>query len=344
MEKNFNKEDWKDFLIFVEQERGDIHPVAYELIGEARKMAPKVNFHVNCVIIGGHGTLINAKKLLSYGVDTVYVYEDEAFTDFRADIYTNAFSDIILRIQPSSVLIGATALGRSLAPRVAARFHTGLTADCTSLDIQENTDMVQIRPAFGGNILAQIAINHTRPQFATVRYRVMDTAQKVKNPTGSIVNCEIIDDMIQSNIEIVSSSMIQKKKSLEEEDIIVVAGRGVKNADDVEMVRKLADAVGGQLAFTRPMVEQGYGDTAHQIGLSGRTVRPKLIITCGVSGAIQFTSCMNQSECIVAVNTDPQAQIFNVAHYCIVDDLYKVVPYLTQLITAQKEDEHAVSL
>lgn len=334
-----DKSSWKDFLIFVEQERNDIHPVAYELIGEARKMAPKVDFKVNCVIIGGPGTKDNAKKLLRYGVDTVYVYEDEGFSDFRADSYANAFADIILRIQPSSVLIGATALGRSLAPRVATRFKTGLTADCTTLDINENTDMVQIRPAFGGNIMAQIAITKTRPQFATVRYRVMDEAVKVENPWGTIEECEVIEDMVQSDIEIISSKELEKKTNIEDEDVLIVAGRGVRNESGVEMLKELATLLGGQVAFTRPMVEQGFGDTAHQIGLSGRTVRPKLIITCGVSGAIQFTSCMNQSDCIVAINNDKDAQIFQVAHYCIVDDLYKVVPLLIEKLQ-RKEADH----
>ena len=150
--------------------------------------------------------------------------------------------------------------------------------------------------------------------------------------------CPVNEKMAESRIKILSSEVIDKVKSLEEEDVLVVAGRGVRNEKDVEMCRELAEALGGQLAFTRPMVENGFGDTAHQIGLSGRTVRPKLIITCGVSGAIQFTSCMNGSECIVAINTDPQAQIFGVADYCIVDDLYQVVPELTALAKKQKED------
>lgn len=336
--KAFDKEKWRDFLIFVEQERGDIHPVAYELIGEARKMAPKVGYQVNCVIVGGAGTEQNAKKLLAYGVDKVFVYEHEGFEGFRADCYADAVSDCIAQNKPSSVLIGATALGRSLAPRLSTRFHTGLTADCTTLDIKPNTDMIQIRPAFGGNIMAQIAIAKSRPQFATVRYRVMDRASRVENPSGEIVRCAVSEHMASSRIKILSSQVIDKQKSLEEEDVIVVAGRGVRGEKDVEMCRELAEALGGQLAFTRPMVENGFGDTAHQIGLSGRTVRPKLIITCGVSGAIQFTSCMTGSECIVAINNDPQAQIFKVAHYCIVDDLYQVVPRLTALLQNRKGD------
>ena len=333
-----DKSKWQDFLIYVEQERGDIHPVAYELIGEARKMAAKVGYKVNCVIVGSTGTRENAKKLLAYGADKVYVYEHPGFEGFKADCYTDAVADCISEIKPSSVLVGATALGRSLAPRLSTRFHTGLTADCTTLDIKENTDMVQIRPAFGGNIMAQISITRSRPQFATVRYRVMDRAAKVANPTGEIIIRKVTDHMVQSKIRVISSEIIARQKGLEEEDVIVVAGRGVRNEKDVDMCRELADALGGQLAFTRPMVENGFGDTAHQIGLSGRTVRPKLIITCGVSGAIQFTSCMKASECIVAINNDPEAQIFKAAHYCINDDLYKVVPKLTELIKNRKED------
>ena len=333
-----NKEEWRDFLIFAEQEQGKIHPVVFELIGEALKMAPKVGYHVNCVIAGGKGTEDNARILLEYGVHKVFVYEHEALKWFRADCCTDVVADCIAAVKPSSVLIGGTELGRSLAPRLATRFHTGLTADCTKLDIKENTDMIQIRPAFGGNIMAQISISRSRPQFATVRYRVMEKACKAENPSGEIIRCETPDTMVKSSIEILSAQVLEKKKSLEEEDIIVVAGRGAKNEAGVALCKDLADALGGQLAFTRPMVEDGFGDTAHQIGLSGRTVRPKLIITCGVSGAIQFTSCMNGAECIVAVNSDPEAQIFNTAHYCIVDDLNQVVPKLTELVKNRKED------
>lgn len=332
-----DKSQWRDFLIFVEQERGDIHPVAYELLGEARKMAAKVDYKVNCVMVGGEGTKENARKLLEYGADKVFVYQHEGFEGFRADCYADAVADCIAAIRPSSVLIGATALGRSLAPRLSTRFHTGLTADCTTLDIKPDTDMVQIRPAFGGNIMAQIAIAHSRPQFATVRYRVMDRAQKVDKPTGEVVLCPVTDEMASSRIKVLSSQVIDRQKSIEEEDILVVAGRGVRTEKDVEMCRALASALGGQLAFTRPMVENGFGDTAHQVGLSGRTVRPKLIITCGVSGAIQFATCITGAECIVAINSDPEAPIFKIAHYCIVDDLYQVVPRLTELVQKGKE-------
>ncbi len=332
-----DKTQWKDFLVFAEQEQGKIAPVTFELIGEALKMAPKVHYQVNVLIIGGPGTAENAEKLLDYAVHQVFVYEDEAFCGFRADCYANAAADCIRALKPSAVLIGATALGRSLAPRLATRFRTGLTADCTALDIRPDTDMIQIRPAFGGDIMAQIAISRTRPQFATVRYKVMDPAKKSACRTGKVVRRAVTAEMARSPISILSCEVIRKQKSLEEEDVIVVAGRGVRSEADVEMCRRLAEALGGQLAFTRPMIEDGFGDNAHQIGLSGRTVRPKLIITCGVSGAIQFTSCMNNADCIVAINTDPNAPIFHVAHYCIVDDLYQVVPRLIRRIRCQKE-------
>ncbi|MBP3410009.1 MAG: FAD-binding protein [Clostridia bacterium] len=333
-----DKSKWNDILVYAEVSGGRLHPVGLELIGKARELAQAVpGFKVKAVLVGD-GVSAYAEELRHYGVSEIAVYDAPELGYFRADAYASCVEDYIKYAKPSVVLVGATALGRSLAPRLSTRFHTGLTADCTTLDIKPNTDMVQIRPAFGGNIMAQIAITRSRPQFATVRYRVMDKAAKVDNPSGEVVLCEVNEKMTNSRIEILESKVIEKTKSLEEEDILVVAGRGVRGEKDVEMCRQLAEALGGQLAFTRPMVESGFGDQAHQIGLSGRTVRPKLIITCGVSGAIQFTSCMKGAECIVAINNDPEAQIFGVAHYCIVDDLYQVVPHLTELVKNRKED------
>ena len=334
------KSRWRDILVYAEQENSEIHPVTYELIGEARRLAAKVGYTVSAVLVGGPGAAEAAEKLLPYGVKDVFVYEHPGFAGFKADCYADAMADCIAQMHPSVVLIGATALGRSLAPRLSVRFHTGLTADCTRLDIRPSTDLVQVRPAFGGNVMAQILIADARPQFATVRYRVMDRAAKVPNPTGRIVPMEVTDAMARSGIEVLEVAPLVKEKSIEEEDVLVVAGRGVKNGDGVALVRRLAQALGGQLCFTRPMAESGLGDNAHQIGLSGRTVRPKLIITCGVSGAIQFAAGMNGSECIVAINSDPDALIFNIANYCIVDDLFAVVPaLLEQLSAAGKEAE-----
>lgn len=326
------KNNFKGILIYAEQELGEIHPITYEMIGEAHKLAKVVNYDVYAVIIGADGTTKNAEKLLEYGVKEVFSYEHAGFYGFKADCYTDAFADCISELNPSTVLIGGTASGRSLAPRLSARFRTGLTADCTKLEMRANTDLVQIRPAFGGNIMAQILITNSRPQFATIRYKVMDKAIKIDQPFGKVTVMPVTDAMAHSGIEVVSLTSLPKTKSIEDEEILVVAGRGMKNAEGVELVQKLANTLNAQVCYTRPMAESGLGDATKQIGLSGRTVRPKLIITCGVSGAIQFVAGMNGSECIVAINSDPEALIFNIANYCIVDDAFEVIPNLIEQI------------
>ncbi|RHS82895.1 electron transfer flavoprotein subunit alpha [Clostridium sp. AM42-4] len=332
-----DKSTWNGILVYAEQERGKVHPVVFELIGEARKLAKKVGYKVYAVMVGGAGTAENAKELLTYGVDEVFVYEHEGFNGFKADCYADAVADCISKLRPSVVLVGGTSLGRSLAPRLSTRFHTGLTADCTKLEMKANTDLVQIRPAFGGNIMAQIVISESRPQFATVRYKVMDRAQKVEKVSGKITMCNVTEDMVRSRIEVLSAKVLEHVRSIEEEDVLVVAGRGADKA--LDELKELAELLGGQLCFTRPMIEDGYGDTAHQIGLSGRTVKPKLILTFGVSGAIQFTACMNSAECIVAVNNDPEAPIFDIAHIAIKDDLYTVLPELVKNVKNRKDGE-----
>lgn len=332
-----DKSLWNGILVYIEQENGAVHPIAYELIGEAQRLAAVVGYDVYGVIVGAGGTAPNAEKLLSSGLKKIYVYEHTAFRSFKADCYTNAVADCIASLKPSVVLIGATLAGRSLAPRLSTRFHTGLTADCTKLEMRDNTDLVQIRPAFGGNVMAQIIITDSRPQFATVRYRVMARAEQAEHPAGELVHRTVTENQRRSRITVHSEILHTQKKSIEEEDILVVAGRGVRDDKGLRMLGELAARLGGQLCYTRPMVEAGHGDTAHQIGLSGRTVKPKLIITCGVFGAVQFTSCMSGAECIIAINSDPEAPIFRIAHYCIADDLYKVLPELISRIDAMKE-------
>ena len=332
-----DKTKWRDILIFAELQREGIHPVVFELIGEAQKMAKKVDYQVKVVLVGASNCKDYAKELLTYGVDKVYVYEHPGFDGFKADCYADAVADCIASIKPSIVLIGATPVGRSLAPRLSTRFHTGLTADCTILDIKENTDLVQVRPAFGGNVMAQILITDARPQFATVRYKVMNPAEKVERPHGTIEICAVSDDMAKSRIQVLEQSPIEKKKTIEEEEVLVVAGRGVTKDSELEQLQKLADLLGGQLCYTRPMVEKGYGDTAHQIGLSGRTVKPKLIFTFGVSGAIQFTAGMRGADCIVAIDKNPQALIFNVADYAIVAEIGEILPRIIEKVKAAKE-------
>ncbi|MBQ3419383.1 MAG: electron transfer flavoprotein subunit alpha/FixB family protein [Erysipelotrichaceae bacterium] len=330
-----NKDEYKGVCVYADIDHGITHKVTFELIGKAKELASVINHPVYAIVIG-YNTKKNVDELLSYGVDKVFVYDHKGLDDYDIEKYTNCFEDFIKRIKPSSILVGATNVGRSLAPRVAARFHTGLTADCTKLEMKENTDLVQIRPAFGGNIMAQIINPNNRPQFATVRYKIFNAPSKVTNPSGIVENVVIKDEWLESRNEIIE--VVEKPKELDiaEADVIVAVGRGLKSTDDLKMVEELANELNAVVACTRPLVEAGVFDSKHQIGLSGKTVKPKLIITLGISGAIQFTSGMNNSDCIIAINNDPDAQIFNVANYCIIGDIYDIVPKLIEKIKEEK--------
>ena len=322
-----NKADYRDILVFVEHTKGKIHPVTIELIGKALEMVRITNQKVNCIFIGAN-ILTEANKLLEYGVNKVFVYDDIALEYFKVDSYANVFEQCINATKPTCVLVGATTTGRSLAPRVATRFHTGLTADCTVLEMRENTDLVQIRPAFGGNIMAQILTTNHRPQFATVRYKVMNPANKVENICGEVVKCGINPKMLESKIAITKVSEKLVEVDISSADFIVVAGNGVKDEKGFQLVNDLAKQLKAVVAVTRPLVEKNFASYLYQIGLSGRTVKPKLIICCGVSGAIQFTAGMSSSDTIIAINNDPEAAIFELAHYGIVGDLFEVIPAL----------------
>lgn len=332
-----DKSKWQDILVYVEVSGGRLHPVSLELIGKAHELKEAVSgFKVKAVLLG-HRVSAHAAELCHYGVSEVAVYDSAELGYYRADTYASCAEDYIKFAKPSVVLIGATALGRSLAPRLATRFHTGLTADCTSLILRDNTDLVQIRPAFGGNIMAQIVTVNTRPQFASVRYKVMNAPVRSDDITGEILMRKIPKAVWDSKVTCVNVVPIPSKASISDAEILVVAGRGIRSEADMRMIKVLAKLLGGDWAVTRPLVEKGWATNDRQIGLSGRTVRPKLIITCGVSGAIQFTSCMNVSEHIIAINTDKNAPIFSVAHIAIVGDLYDVIPkLLAQLEEAQK--------
>lgn len=330
-----DKSLWNGIAVYVDHVDGKIHPVTMELIGKARELAAKINHPVYALFIGS-GLDGKSEELLHYGVDKVFVYDDEKLARFMIEPYTAVFEDFINTQKPSAILVGATTVGRQLAPRVAARMRTGLTADCTILDMNENTDLVQIRPAFGGNIMAQILTPNNRPQMATVRYKVMNAPERSETASGEIVPCEIAADKLKTNMEVIDIIEKEKEKFIESADVLVVAGRGVKKQEDLAMVRELADLLGGMFACTRPVVEAGWADAKCQVGLSGRTVRPRLIITCGVSGAVQFVAGMKNSETIVAINSDPSATIFETAHYCLVGDLYEILPKMIQKIKVAK--------
>lgn len=334
--EEIDKSAWKGIGVYVDHVDGEIHPVTYELIGKARELGAKINHPVYAVFVGSDISH-KAEELLHYGVDKVFVYDDKELEYFRIEPYTAAFEDFINKVKPTALLVGATTIGRSLAPRIAARFKSGLTADCTILDIKENTDLVQIRPAFGGNIMAQIITPNSRPQLATVRYKVMTAPKRSEEATGEIVTCTIGKEKLQSGIEALEIKKKVSEVGISDAEVIVAVGRGVKSEKDLEMVKELAKALNAEFACTRPLIEAGWVDAKRQIGLSGRTVRPRLIIACGISGAVQFTAGMNNSDYIFAINTDEKAPIFKTAHYGVVGDMYEVIPELIEKIKIAKE-------
>lgn len=338
VKKTVDKSLWNGITVFVDRSDGKIHRVTYELCGKAKELSLVTGHEVYALVIGSN--LDNeTEKLLRYGVDKVFVYDNKEFEEFRIEPYTAAFCDFIEKVKPSSILVGATNLGRQLAPRVAARCRAGLTADCTVLEMKENTDLVQIRPAFGGNIMAQIISPDTRPQFCTVRYKVFSEPEPSENANGEIVKMEIDKEKLVSAIEVISTKEKPKDIDISESDVIVAVGRGASSESMRAYAKELADLLGGVVACTRPLVEANIFDAKHQIGLSGRTVKPKFIICLGISGAVQFAAGMKSSECIVAINTDKSAPIFDVAHYAIVGDANEIVPKLIERI---KEAQNSV--
>ncbi len=310
-------------LVYFEIFKNEIRPVSFELLGEAYRLSKKSNEAVHIVAVGKDINFVR-EKIKGFPVKSAYLYETDKF--FQPDIYEKALEDCIDKLNPSIVLIGGTAEGRALAPRLAVNYRTGLTADCTELDIDENGNLLQIRPAFGGNIMAKIVTENTRPQFATVREKVMQPVKPdfVENTDFLVQNL----DVEESSMKILNIEDTAEEDSIVNQNILVVAGRGVKKKEDLDMLRELAELLGGKLASSRALVEKGWMTHKEQIGLSGNTVCPKCMITFGVSGTVQFMAGMKTTPNIIAVNSDPNARIFEIAHYPICADLYDVVPEL----------------
>ena len=333
--KKIDKSQWTGICVYADCSDGKLHKVTLELCGKAKELAQVTGHPVYAIAIGS-GLDTCAEKLLHYGVDKVFTYDHPELAEFRIEPYTAAFCHFIDNVKPSSILVGATNLGRQLAPRVAARCRTGLTADCTQLEMKENTDLVQIRPAFGGNIMARILTPNTRPQFCTVRYKVFSEPKATEAPAGQIVPMEVTESMVQSGIQVLSAVQKPKVEDIAEADVIVAVGRGASSESMRQSAAELAELLGGVVACTRPMAESNLFEARRQIGLSGRTVKPKLILCLGISGAVQFAAGMKASDCIVAINTDEKAPIFDIAHYCIVGDVNRIVP---DLISRIKEEQ-----
>ncbi|SHI94428.1 electron transfer flavoprotein alpha subunit apoprotein [Clostridium amylolyticum] len=329
-----DKDSWKGITVIVDHIDGKINPITFELLGKAKELAEKSNSSLYAVFMG-HNIKNSSMELLHYGVEEIFIYEDSELKYFRSEPYTSCLEDFINKVKPSVILSASTVNGKVLASRIAARFKTGLAADCTTLDIDESSELLQIRPTYGGSIMAEIITANTRPQIATVKPQIFSMPQRNEIPNGKVTSCN--PPALTSGINILEVSKKYKEIGISEAEILVAVGRGVRTQRDMRMAVELAEALGAELAVTRPLTEMGWADTSRQIGVSGKIVKPKLIITLGISGAIQFTIGMNKAEYIIAVNTDEKAPIFKLAHYGIVGDIYEVVPHLIKLIKGQEE-------
>jgi electron transfer flavoprotein alpha subunit len=337
---------YKGIWVFVEHERGAIHPVSLELLGEGRKLADNLGVELAGVVMGAPGDTTRrfCHEAFFYGADLCYLIEDPLLTDYRNEPYTKGLTDLVNKYQPEILLLGATTLGRDLAGSVATTLKTGLTADCTELNVDLDVrSLLATRPTFGGSLLCTIQTLNYRPQMATVRPRVMAMPDRDAARSGRIV--EDVLGMVESSIitkvlEFIPDQM-QDKPQLPFADIIVSGGRGMKKPENFKLVWDLAQILGAEVGATRPVVQAGWVDLERQVGQSGKTVRPKLYIAAGISGAIQHRVGMDASDVIIAINNDPNAPIFDFAHYGIVGNAMTILPALTEafrihLATARK--------
>ena len=318
--------------VFAEQHKGDIASVVLELLNEGRTLADKRKTKLSAVFIGS-SIKGKAKDLIAHGADIVYVADDAALKDFNDDSYAAILTSLAMQHKPEIILAGATAIGRSFFPKVASALYTGLTADCTMLDIDAETGHLhQTRPAFGGNIMATIVTPNHRPQMATVRHKVMKSALRNDSRNGDVINVSYSQSGDLRTRVIKTVEDMSETVNICEADIIVAGGRGLGSAKNFQLVQELAKAIGGAVAATRGAVDEGWIPYPHQVGQTGKTVCPKLYIACGISGAIQHIAGMQSSEVIIAINKDPDAPIFNVATYGIVGDVQEVLPIMIKKI------------
>ncbi|MEA3493576.1 MAG: FAD-binding protein [Candidatus Margulisiibacteriota bacterium] len=321
----------KGVWVFAEQREGKIQPVAYELLGEGRKLATDLKTDLSAVLCGGEDIEEEVSHLFAYGADKVYLLHHDELKDYKTLPYTRAIAELLTKYKPEVFLLGATTMGRDLAARLAIRIGAGLTADCTGLSIDpEKKILQQTRPAFGGNIMATIISPDNRPQMATVRPKVFRKLDKEEGRKGELIKFNPVvspEDLIVKLIEIIKDESI--KVNLTEAEIIVSGGRGIGEAKNFKLIEDLAKELGGAVGASRATVDAGWISAHHQVGQTGKTVAPKLYIACGISGKIQHLVGMQSSDIIIAINKDPDAPIFKVATYGIVGDLFQFVPMLT---------------
>lgn len=318
---------YKNVWVIAEQRQGKITPVVIELLGEGRKIADDIGVEL-CAVLLGYNVDNLADELIKFGADKVYYANDPLLENYTTDGYTKVIVDAVNDIKPEIVLIGATHIGRDLAPRIASNLDTGLTADCTKLEVDpEDKKLKQTRPAFGGNIMATIICPDNRPQMSTVRPGVFQKLEKDANRDGSIENIKV--NLKESDIKIKIKEIVKLAKEIEdisEAKILVSGGRGLGSPEGFKLLRELADLMGGAISGSRAVVDSGWIDKAYQVGQTGKTVRPNLYIACGISGAIQHLAGMQDSDYIIAINKDESAPIMQVADLSIVGDYKKILP------------------
>jgi len=328
--------------VFAQREQDRIAEITLELLGKGRELADRLEVGLAAVLLG-HRVGELSRHLIAHGADTVYLVQHHELDAYTTLPYTRTLVDLVKRFEPAVFILGATALGRDLAPRVASQLKVGITADCTDLAIDHYTDplskerykniLMQIRPAFGGNIIATIVNTHTRPQMATVREGVMKIPPPDAGRNGEVVTLEPALIPQDGTVTILERTRVEKKVNLKTSSIIVAGGAGVGSREKFELIFKLASCLGASVGATRAAVDGGLIHRDHQVGQTGTTVRPRLYIACGISGAVQHRAGMTEAKKIVAINTDPDAPIFDIAHYGIVGDLNEVIP---RMITAYK--------
>ncbi|NFV13647.1 electron transfer flavoprotein subunit alpha/FixB family protein [Clostridium sporogenes] len=322
-----NLSDFKGIWIFAEQREGKLQKVALELIGKGKELSKKLGVELTAIVLGYNIDDI-PKQLVEYGADKVLYVNDPLLKNYTTDGYTKVIYDLIQERKPEILLVGATYIGRDLAPRISSRLGTGLTADCTGLDIDNDTrNLLMTRPAFGGNLMATIICESNRPQMSTVRPGVFEKLEKDSNRDGSIENIKI--NLKESDIKIKIKEIIKLAKEIEdisEAKILVSGGRGLGSPEGFKLLRELADLMGGAISGSRAVVDSGWIDKAYQVGQTGKTVRPNLYIACGISGAIQHLAGMQDSDYIIAINKDESAPIMQVADLSIVGDYKKILP------------------
>jgi electron transfer flavoprotein alpha subunit len=335
-----NKEDYKNVWVFLETNRhGHLRSVGLELLGQAREMADKLGENVAGVLVGDNNADL-AKEAFAYGADSVYVIQGAEYAQYSTEGYANALVKLSQKHNPSVILIGATVNGRDLAARVAVRLRTGLTADCTHLDIDLDERLVKwTRPAFGGNVMATILCPDTRPQIGTVRSNVFVKPEADLAKTGEI----IIEDIptpaeeIRTKILEVIEEVSGEEVDLEGAEIIVSGGRGMKGPENFAILAELAEVLGASVGASRAAVDAGWMPHSHQVGQTGKTVHPKVYIACGISGAIQHMAGMGSSDIIIAINKDPEAPMVQIANLALVGDLFEIVPLLTKAFKEVKD-------